>query len=80
MRYFRRKVIAYDPTPTPMQELLASIYLYINWKYITRQLTTEQKEMLADAIDHVHAYNDAMECQPFHPVPRWWRDDYQEDK
>lgn len=78
-RLKRRKVV-YDPTPTLTEELLSSIYLYVNWKYVTRQLTTEQKEEWARAIDKTHAYNDAMECQPFHPVPRWWRDDYQEDE
>ena len=31
-------------------EMLAAIVLYIDWHYVTRQLTTEQKELFAAAI------------------------------
>jgi len=59
----------------PYEDLLASIWLYIPWQYVTKQLTTPQKEMFADAIDASHARSDAQESEPEpHPVERWWRD------
>lgn len=52
------------------KELLASIWLYVKWHYVTKQLTTEQKNLWADAIDEVSERN--------HPgdgtkVERWWQ-------
>lgn len=54
-----------DPQPTVDQyiDLLATLWLYMNWRSVTRQLTTEQKNLLADAVDAAHA----------DPVAeRWW--------
>jgi hypothetical protein len=33
------------------EDLLHNIWLYVSWKYVTKQLTTEQKNLWADAID-----------------------------
>jgi hypothetical protein len=58
-------------------DLLASIGLYINWRYVTRQLTTEQKELFADAID-ADGLRTAAQEGPAWGEPttaeRWWRD------
>jgi hypothetical protein len=59
----------------PYEDLLSSLWLYINWRWITKQLTTEQKDLFADAIDAEHAR--ANEDDPnlgALPVERWWRD------
>lgn len=56
-----------EQTAAAYQELLASIWLYVNWSYVTRQLTTEQKELWADAVD---ADSDP-EVQV--KANRWWR-------
>lgn len=34
-----------------LREMLAAIWLYVDWRYVTRQLTTEQKNLWADAVD-----------------------------
>lgn len=47
-------------------ELLGSIWLYVDWRYVTTQLTTEQKELWADAVD-------ATTDDPDFRVDRWWR-------
>ncbi len=65
-----------------LEGLLASIELYIDWRYITRQLTTEQKELLADAIEaasaRTHAADPVGAPEP-RTVERWWRDDNRKD-
>ncbi|MGH3587242.1 MAG: hypothetical protein ACRDQ0_13045 [Pseudonocardia sp.] len=50
------------------QDLLASIWLYVKWRYVTKQLTTEQKELWADAVE---ASGDPDEPTA---VDRWWRE------
>lgn len=55
-------------------EILGELWLYVNWRYITGQLTTEQKELWADAID---ALGDPEDQGP--KAERWWRDDFVED-
>src|SRR5687768_15324059 len=49
------------------RELLGAIWLYVDWKYVTKQLTTAQKELWADAVD---AFG---EQQPG-KADRWWRE------
>ena len=57
------------------EDLLGSIWLYVNWRYVTKQLTTEQKELFADAVDAHSARLNAGEPEiDLHPVERWWRD------
>lgn len=44
-------------------DLLATLWLYVNWRHVTRQLTTEQKRLFADAVD---ASSDGPVAE------RWW--------
>lgn len=69
----------YEPPLTrDLQDLLASIWLYIPWQWVTSQLTTEQKELFADAIDahgaRLNRADPAYRAEPVSPVERWWRD------
>jgi hypothetical protein len=58
-----------------LQELLGSIWLYVSWRYVTRQLTTEQKELWADAVDAHTRDGQIEDGEDVHPVAdRWWRD------
>jgi hypothetical protein len=45
------------------RELLGSIWLYVDWRYVTKQLTTEQKNLWADAVDTDY---------PEPKAERWW--------
>ncbi len=55
----------------PYQDMLGAIWLYVNWHYVTKQLTTEQKELWADAVD---AFGEPQDGK----AERWWRDDFVE--
>jgi hypothetical protein len=57
---------AADPT-APYRELLGAIWLYVDWRYLTKQMTTEQKELWADAVD---AFAEPQEGK----AERWWRE------
>lgn len=57
------------------EKLLALIHLYIDWRYVTRNLTTEEREFMADAIDAEQERLALVEGWDFNPVGRWWRDD-----
>jgi hypothetical protein len=59
------------------QDLLAYIYLHVNWRYVSGKCTTEQRELWADACDTASG-----RAHPGHgmKVPRWWRDDYMEER
>lgn len=60
---------------TAYEDLLGSIWLYIGWRYVTKQLTTEQKEMFAAAVESSsRRLNDDDPSEPL-DVDRWWRDD-----
>lgn len=63
-------------TPTAEQGLLATIYLHVGWHSLTKQLTTPQKEMFADAVDAHFAWMSVTDRwdPPAGPVDRWWRD------
>lgn len=54
----------------------ASAYLHINWKYVTKQMTTEEKEAFADACDRAAVQAAREDGEEPRLVPRWWRDDY----
>lgn len=62
-----------DDDRAALRELLGSIWLYVDWRYVTKQLTTEQKEMWADAVD---AFGEPETGK----AERWWRDDYVEER
>lgn len=53
-----------EPTVAQLQDVLADIYLYIDWRYVTKQMTTENKNLFADAVE-AGSLED-ME------VDRWW--------
>lgn len=55
------------------QDLLHSIWLYINWRHVTRQLTTVQKELFADSVDAASKRENEDGFEPWKPVAdRWW--------
>lgn len=56
------------------QDLLGSIWLYINWNYVTRQLTTPEKEMFADAVEAWSARLNQDNGEKPTTVERWWRE------
>ncbi len=57
------------------EDLLGDIYLYLNWRYVTKQLTTDQKELFADAVDAWTARLNADDPDlRADRVERWWRD------
>lgn len=59
------------------EDLLGSIWLYIKWEYVTRQLTTPQKELFADAVDAWSARlneGEPEELRVESGARRWWRD------
>lgn len=61
---------AEDVSTEQYEDLLGDIHLYIDWHYITRQLTTEQKEIFADAVE---AWGQRLDPSEGHQVDRWWR-------
>ena len=52
-----------------LEDLLASIWLYVPWRFITMQLTTAQKDMWADALEMSSARAGERTT-----ADRWWRD------
>lgn len=57
-----------------LEDLLGDLWLYVNWRWITTQLTTPQKERFADAVEASSARLNAGTDETTH-VDRWWRDD-----
>jgi hypothetical protein len=51
------------------RELLGSIWLYISWRSVTRHLTTEQRELWAEAVESSGDPDERIAAD------RWWRDD-----
>jgi hypothetical protein len=58
--------------PGTIVDLLGSIYLYVNWRYVTKQLTTEQKETWAAAVEAWSAALNADTDERPHKADRWW--------
>ncbi|ALG07645.1 hypothetical protein [Kibdelosporangium phytohabitans] len=56
------------------RELLGCIWLYVNWRYVTKQLETVQKELWADAVEQWQP-DGSDDPPPPRTVDRWWRDD-----
>lgn len=66
----RGKVEALTREREDLEALLSSLWLYIEWRAVTRKLTPDQRELFADAIEawsRKHNGDDAVR------VPRWWR-------
>lgn len=51
-----------------LRDMLGEIYLYVGWRYVTKQLTTEQKELWAEALEARWAGMDFEHSLP----DRWW--------
>lgn len=60
-------IAAKDEEIKKLRKLLHCIWLYADWRYVTKQLTTEQKELWADAIAQDPWDNEVTE------VDRWWK-------
>jgi DNA repair exonuclease SbcCD ATPase subunit len=52
-----------------LEHMLGAIWLYVKWRYVTKQLTTEEKELWADAVDK---FGDPDDRGP--KAERWWRE------
>lgn len=62
----RARVTELEAERDARSEVLGNLWLYVHWRYCSKQLTTEQKELWADCID---GWTDSTE-----PVAdRWWR-------
>lgn len=57
-----------------LEDLLGAIELYVKWRWVTKQLTTPQKERWADAVEAWSARLNDGTNETTH-VDRWWRDD-----
>lgn len=56
-----------------LEDLLASVWLHIDWRAVTRQLTADQRELFASAVEANSAR--LAEADPSgepHTVDRWW--------
>lgn len=58
-----------------LQDMVGYVALHINERWIVTQLTTEQKELWADAVEawQQRLYEDEPDIE-FTPYDRWWRD------
>lgn len=64
-----------DTQREAFEDLLGCISLYVSWPFVTKQLTTEQKELFADAHDAWQArlHADDPDVGELAPADRWWR-------
>src|SRR5262245_26055170 len=51
-----------------LEKLLGAIWLYVNWRYVTTQLTTPQKELWVDAVNVTADPDD----DGWEGPDRWW--------
>lgn len=56
-----------------LEDILGEIYFYIHWRYVTKQLTTPQKELFAQSVEHSSVRLDPS-IYPSLEVDRWWLD------
>jgi hypothetical protein len=56
----------------PAEHLLAMIWLYVDWRSVTRRLTAEQRELWADALE-AHSRKVALPGETPAKADRWWR-------
>lgn len=52
-----------------------SVWLHGNWAWLTRNMTTEQREAARDAVERHSATQGDHDEDPLR-LDRWWRDDY----
>ena len=62
--------------PTPLDGAMHSIWLHGNWGWLTGNMTTEQREAAADAVQRYSDHLGASDEEPREPITdlRWWRD------
>jgi len=51
------------------EDLLGAVSLHVDWRFVTKQLTTEQKNLWADAHD---AWSSRMDPDEPSKADRWW--------
>ena len=56
-----------------LEDILGEIYLYIHWRYVTKQLTTPQKELFAQSVERSSIRLDPNTDLSLE-VDRWWLD------
>ena len=54
-----------------LEDILGNIWLYVDWRYITKQLTSEQKEMFALSVER---WDKRLDPYGNLNVNRWWLD------
>ena len=60
-----------------LEDILGEVWLYIRWRYVTKQLATEKKERFLAAVEVWHNRLDPDE--PFDAASSaWWRPGYVE--
>ena len=61
--------------PTPLEAAMHSVWLHGNWRWLTRNMTTEQREAAADAVQRYSDWMDRDDGELGSNVLdlRWWR-------
>jgi len=62
--------------PTPLEAAMHSVWLHGDWRWLTRKMTTEEREAAADAVQR---YSNKLRADDGEdPAPleglRWWRE------
>lgn len=57
-----------------LQNMIGYVALHINERWVVTQLTTQQKELWADAVESWRHRLHADEPEEITPYDRWWRD------
>lgn len=65
------------PEPTDLDAAMHSVWLHGDWRWLTRSMTTEQREAAADAVQR---YSDRLAAKDARSPSteldlRWWRED-----
>jgi hypothetical protein len=53
------------------KDMLGQLWLYVDWRYVTKQLETEHKERWAQAVEAWSRALNPGDPDPIH-VDRWW--------
>jgi hypothetical protein len=65
--------------PLPGDAAWHSVWLHGDWRYLTKQMSTPEREHAADAVARYNAYLATQASDPDHTGEpedlRWWRDD-----
>ncbi len=57
-----------------LSEAMSSVWLHGNWRWLTKNMTTEERTAAANAVDRAHAaITDDPECAAIR-ADRWWLD------